>query len=260
LRRVLDQTAATSPRIPGMLLRVEAPRLGLSWSGAAGLADRADRATRRRLAPGAAVRVASVTKTFTAAVVLRLVERGRLALDAPIARYLPATYTMLLAHGGYRPDRITARQLLQQTSGLFDYAETDAYDAAVRAGPAHRWSRLEQVRFALTHGRPYGPPGAAYHYSDTGYILLGAIIERVSGRPLAAPLRPARSRPHVPGNARTGAARRAAARSPILRGPGPRARRRLVRPLRRGRPGLDYGRPSSLSERSGLSIPRAVVQ
>jgi len=186
LRRALDQTAATSPRIPGLLLRVEAPRLGLSWSGAAGLAARA---TGRRLAPGAAVRVASVTKTFTAAAVLRLAERGRLALDAPIARYLPATYTMLLTHGGYRPDRITVRQLLQQTSGLFDYAETDAYDAAVRAAPAHRWTRLEQVRFALTHGRPYGPPGAAYHYSDTGYILLGAIIERVSDKPLAAAYR-----------------------------------------------------------------------
>jgi len=186
LRRVLDQTAATSPRIPGLLLGVEAPRLGLSWSGAAALADRA---TGRRLAPGDAVRVASVTKTFTAATTLRLAERGRLALDAPIARYLPAAYTTLLARGGYRPDRITVRQLLQQTSGLFDYAETDAFDAAVRAAPGHRWTRLEQVRFALTHGRPYGPPGAAYHYSDTGYILLGAIIERVSGRPLAAAYR-----------------------------------------------------------------------
>ncbi len=186
LQRALMDTLAAEPHFPGMLLRVEAPRLPLAWEGAAGLADRA---TGRPLAPGDEVRVASVTKTFTAATVLRLVEQGRLALDAPIARYLPAAYTTLLAGGGYRPDRITVRQLLRHTGGLADYADTDAFDDAVRAAPAHRWTRLEQVRFALAHGRPVAPPGAVYHYADTGYILLGEIIERVGGLPLAAAYR-----------------------------------------------------------------------
>jgi len=186
LRRTLVDTLAAMPRLPGMLLRVEAPRLSLSWGAAAGLADRA---TRRALAPGDEVRVASVTKTFTAATVLRLVEQGRISLDTPIARYLPAAYTTLLADGGYRPDRITVRQLLRHTGGLADYADTDAFDDAVRAAPAHRWTRLEQVRFALAHGRPVAPPGVVYHYADTGYILLGEIIERVSGQPLAVAYR-----------------------------------------------------------------------
>jgi len=186
LQRTLADTVAATPRFPGMLLRVDAPRLSLSWGGAAGLADRA---TGRPLAPGDEVRIASVTKTFAAAAVLRLVERGRLSLDAPIARYLPTAYTALLMGGGYRPDRITVRQLLRHTGGLADYAETDAFDAAVRAAPSHRWTRLEQVRFALAHGRPVAPPGVVYNYSDTGYILLGDIIERVSGRPLAAAYR-----------------------------------------------------------------------
>jgi len=186
LRRTLADTVAAAPHFPGMLLRVGAPRYGLSWGGAAGLADRA---TGRPLAPGDEVRIASVTKTFTAATVLRLVEQGHIALDTPIARYLPAAYTTLLAGGGYRPDHITVRHLLRHTGGLADYADTDAFDAAVRAAPSHHWTRLEQVRFALAHGRPVAPPGAVYHYADTGYILLGEIIEWVSGRPLAAAYR-----------------------------------------------------------------------
>jgi len=186
LQRTLTDTVAAAPHFPGMLLYVDAPRYGLSWSGAAGLADRA---TGRPLAPDDETRIASVTKTFTAATVLRLVEQGHIVLDAPITRYLPAAYTALLAGGGYRPDRITVRHLLRHTGGLADYADTDAFDAAVRAAPAHRWTRLEQVRFALAHGRPVAPPGAVYHYADTGYILLGEIIERVSGLPLAAAYR-----------------------------------------------------------------------
>lgn len=186
LQRTLTDTVAAAPHFPGMLLHVDAPRYGLSWSGAAGLADRA---TGRPLAPDDETRIASVTKTFTAATVLHLVEQGHIVLDAPIARYLPAAYTALLAGGGYRPDRITVRHLLRHTGGLADYADTDAFDVAVRAAPAHRWTRLEQVRFALAHGRPVAPPGAVYHYADTGYVLLGEIIERVSGLPLAAAYR-----------------------------------------------------------------------
>jgi len=186
LQRTLTDTVAAAAHFPGMLLHVDAPRYGLSWSGAAGLADRA---TGRPLTPDDEARVASVTKTFTAATVLRLVGQGHIALDAPIGRYLPAAYTTLLAGGGYRPDRITVRHLLRHTGGLADYANTDAFDAAVRAAPAHRWTRLEQVRFALAHGRPVAPPGAVYHYADTGYVLLGEIIERVSGLPLAAAYR-----------------------------------------------------------------------
>ena len=60
-----------------------------------------------------------------------------------------------------------------------------AYQAAVNADPAKRWTRLEQVRFAMDHGAPVGEPGAVYAYSDTGYGLLGEIIERATGAPLA---------------------------------------------------------------------------
>ena len=186
LHGVIEDAIASVPSIPGMMLRVESRRLGLSWEGAAGLADRS---TQRPLAGSDALRVASVTKTFTAAAVLRLVEQSRLALGTSIAHELPAAYLAVLSGGGYQPARITVQDLLYHVSGLFDYAGTLAFDVAVRTAPGHRWTRLEQVQFAVAHGHPHGAPGAAYHYSDTGYVLLGAIVERVTGLPLAAAYR-----------------------------------------------------------------------
>jgi D-alanyl-D-alanine carboxypeptidase len=116
--------------------------------------------------------------------VLRLVEDGRLTLDDPIARHLSAATVALLRSGGYDVHAIRVRHLLQHTSGLYDYAEDPTFEAAVIANPRHRWSRAEQVRFAMTRGKALSRPGAEYHYSDTGYVVLGEMLERVTGRSL----------------------------------------------------------------------------
>jgi D-alanyl-D-alanine carboxypeptidase len=186
LQAVLDQTVRDNPSIPGMLLHVDAPGHHLDVSLASGLDDRA-RAT--LLTPDQGLRIASNTKTFTAAAVLRLVEQHTLNIDDPIGRWLlPETVTVLAA-GGYDPDAITVRQLLLHTSGIYDYGKDTAYQAAVVANPAKRWTRLEQVRWAVEHGQPVSAPGSVYSYSDTGYILLGEIIERATGQPLGAAYR-----------------------------------------------------------------------
>ncbi len=123
-------------------------------------------------------RIASVTKTFTAATILRLAEKRGLSLDENLSSALPAPYPDILSDGGYEPDRMTIRQLLHHNSGLFDFAfGNEDYLAAVLADPMHRWSREEQVRFAMEHGAKVGEPGEVHEYSDTGYVLLGAIIE-----------------------------------------------------------------------------------
>src|SRR5207244_1064509 len=67
--------------------------------------------------------------------------------------------------------------------------EDPAFQAFGVSHPRHRWSRLEQVRLAVTHGKPLFPPGTDFHYSDTGYILLGEIVERVTGQGLGAAYR-----------------------------------------------------------------------
>jgi D-alanyl-D-alanine carboxypeptidase len=182
LRDVVEEAVRASPSIPGLVVHVEASGRDLDVSVAAGVADRA---TSTPLTPDAGLRIASNNKTFTAAAILRLVEQERVGLDDPIAdRLAPPTVDALRA-GGYRPDVITVRQLLLHTSGIYDYGKDPAYQAAVNAEPAKRWTRLEQVRWAVDHGTPVAEPGAAYAYSDTGYILLGEILEQTTGTPLA---------------------------------------------------------------------------
>ena len=125
----------------------------------------------------------------TAAATLRLAEQGRLGLDDPIADHLAPATLELLRRGGYDPDAIHVRDLLMHTSGLYDYASDPKFVEYVLTHGRHHWTRTEQVRFAITHGKPYAAPGKEFHYSDTGYVLLGEIIERTTGRPLASAFR-----------------------------------------------------------------------
>ncbi|HEX2080721.1 MAG TPA: serine hydrolase domain-containing protein [Longimicrobium sp.] len=186
LQRIITEEVAANPGLPGELLHVHAPAHGLDVSLAAGVFDRK---SGRPLDPHHAFRVASVTKTFTAASILRLMEEGRLGLDDPVSRHLPADYVALLRADGYAVEEITIRHLLMHTSGIHDYATDQRYFAAVFGDPVRRWTRMEQVRAAMEWGQPRFAPGAGYHYSDTGYVLLGEIIERLTGQPMGQAFR-----------------------------------------------------------------------
>lgn len=186
LQEVLDSVVRSTPGIPGVALSVVAPQRCLDWHGAAGVVDRA---TRQPLTPRHPHRIASNTKTYTAAAILRLMEQGRLSLDDPVTRHLAADELTPLRRDGYAVDRITVRHLLHHTAGLYDYATDERFVAIVTRDPAHRWTRAEQVDSAMVWGDAYGAPGETFHYTDTGYILLGRIIERLSGMELAAAYR-----------------------------------------------------------------------
>src|SRR4051794_25686776 len=139
----------------------------------------ADVRTGRPMRPGDRFRIASVTKPMVATVVLQLVGEGRLLLSDTVARWLPG----LLPYG----DRITVRELLEHRSGVPDYVATPL--AALYAGDRFRsWRPRELV--ALIAGQPPDfAPGSAWSYSNTGYILLGLIVERVTGQRLERELR-----------------------------------------------------------------------
>jgi D-alanyl-D-alanine carboxypeptidase len=186
LQRALAEEVAANPSLPGEILHVHAPARGVDASLAAGVFDRA---SGRALRPHDGFRVASVTKTFVAAAILRLHEQGRLSVDDPIMRHLPAELAGALRRDGYVADSITVRHLLTHTSGIHDYATDERYYAAVFGDPMHRWTREEQVRRAMEWGDPRCRPGGGFHYSDTGYVLLGAILERITGQPLGQALR-----------------------------------------------------------------------
>lgn len=186
LQAILDRTVSSDVSVPGVLARVSAPRIGLDWSGASGHLTLHGS---NRLQPDQPFRIASITKVFTAATVFRLIEQRRLGLYDRIAPLLSETTFATLKRGGYDPNEITIQQLLAHTSGLYDHAEDPAYAAAVTAAPSKHWTRLEQIAFAVDHGKPVGRPGERYSYSDTGYVILGEIIERAGRESLARALR-----------------------------------------------------------------------
>ncbi len=133
---------------------------------AAGLADVATKepaTTRHRF------RIASNTKAFTAAVMLQLVDEGRVALDVPVARWLPEI-----------PDRITVRQLLNHTSGLYDPTTEPPFWAPYLSGDRDFvYHPRDLVATALTHPLTV-EPGTTFAYSNTNYLVAGLLIERVT--------------------------------------------------------------------------------
>lgn len=186
LQTLIDNEIAANPAIPGQLLSVIAPDVGLDADFAAGVVDFESGIA---LEPGARFRIASVTKTFTAAAVLRLVEQGQVDLDASIEQYVSAESIALLQGDGFATDRITVRHLLLHTSGIPDFSDTPAYSAASFEEPERVWTQREQIAFAMEIADPVGEPGEQYSYSDTGYILLGELIERQTGQSLGAAVR-----------------------------------------------------------------------
>jgi D-alanyl-D-alanine carboxypeptidase len=163
---------------PGIQASVIFPD-GRQWTGVSGVADLA---TGRPLAPDTPFAIASVSKTFLAADVLLLADAGLLSLDDAPARLLPTT---LLAGAPIDP-LITVRMLLDHTSGIGDYLTSRSLDEAVRADPLAVWTPAQ----SLAHvGPTAGKPGQGYHYANTNYVLLGLIVEQVTGRTLAAELR-----------------------------------------------------------------------
>lgn len=157
---------------------------GRAYDAAAGVAN-PDGAP---FTPQTPLRIASITKTFVAATVLRLWEDGRLDLDAPITSLVDPAIIEKLTAEGYDVDAITVRHLLAHSSGMDEHT-TEAYLGAIIETPDRVWTRMAQVDFLIADTDPVGPPGGQYAYSDSGYILLGDIIERLTGEPLPSVVR-----------------------------------------------------------------------
>jgi D-alanyl-D-alanine carboxypeptidase len=119
------------------------------------------------------VRVASITKTFMSVLILQQVAEHRLRLDDDVQRWLPD----LVPNGS----AITVRMLLNHTSGLYDYGDDPSYLPAMIADRYRNWTPTELIGLATRHD-PLFAPGEGWSYSNTNYILVGMIIERVTGR------------------------------------------------------------------------------
>ena len=174
LQAELDRVRAALA-IPGASVAITFPD-GWTWTGSSGLADIA---ARTPVTPDTAFAFASISKTFTSALVLQLIDAGELRLTDSAASLLPPLRIAI-------DPRITVAMLLDHTSGLADYFLNPKIDRPLQARPTATWTPDQALGYV---GKRLAPPGAAWHYSNTNYLLLGLIAERVTGQPLAAAIR-----------------------------------------------------------------------
>jgi D-alanyl-D-alanine carboxypeptidase len=172
--RAAVRTALRIAASPGAVVGVQSPRG--RWVRAFGIANVRSRA---RMRTDVHQRIGSVTKTFTGALLMQLVGEGKLSLDDTIDKYVGG-----VPNGA----TITLRQLADMTSGVASYSENSAFTEAFLAHPRRRWTPREVLDLGLAVS-PKFPPGTAFDYSNTNFILLGMVIRQVARKPIGALLR-----------------------------------------------------------------------
>jgi D-alanyl-D-alanine carboxypeptidase len=180
LQARLEELLATSTT-PGVTAGVVLPD-GRVIGLAAGLADTA---TKARMTPTSRLPSGSTGKTFVAAIALQMVSEGRIELDDPISTWFGGEPWFPRLPNGHA---ITLRMLMNHTSGIPDHVSERAFMRDVLAAPDRVWKPEELVSYILGDSAQF-PAGTAFHYTDTNYILLGMIIERVTGSTYYAELR-----------------------------------------------------------------------
>ncbi|TQE38802.1 class A beta-lactamase-related serine hydrolase [Streptomyces ipomoeae] len=172
--------AAVAAGVPGVV--AEARDAHGVWKGTSGVADLT---TQQPRGYGDRFRAGSVTKTLVATVLLQLQAEGKIDLDATVDHYLPG----LVRGNGHDGTKITVRQLMNHTSGIFNFTE-DATFAKKVLGIEFLETRYDdwipqQVIALALQNPPQFEPGTSWKYSNTNYLLLGLIIEKLTGRPYA---------------------------------------------------------------------------
>jgi len=161
--------AMTAAKVPGTIVGIWRP--DGRYVRAFGVADKA---TGAPMQSDFYSRIGSVTKTFTVTGVLQLADAGKLTLDDPIAKYVD---------GVPEGDKITLRDLARMQSGLVSYSATDGFQKEFFADPKGDFTPRELLDWAFARPNTF-PPGAGFEYCNTNTILLGLVVEKVSGHPL----------------------------------------------------------------------------
>ncbi|AMM91693.1 D-alanyl-D-alanine carboxypeptidase [Peribacillus simplex] len=157
---------------PGILAEIH--KGGKTWSYAAGIADLS---TKKPMKTDFRFRIGSVTKTFIATVLLQLAGENRLNLDDSIEKWLPG----VIQGNGYDSNQITIRQILNHTSGIADYIKSKDFDIK---DTKKSYTAEEFVKMGVSLPPDFAP-GKGWSYSNTGYVLLGILIEKVTGNSYA---------------------------------------------------------------------------
>jgi D-alanyl-D-alanine carboxypeptidase len=188
LQRLVSGLVESDRSVKNAVLAVAKGDGSFSWAGAAGIAHRDDQVAMTTETP---FYIASVTKLYTATVIMRLYEAGALSPDDPMAKYLPADLIkgIEVYKGRDYSGEVTIKQLLSHTSGIADYylekgADGKSLFELYVEDPERTWTVNETIDRARREMPAHFAPGARASYSDTNYQLLGKIIEAITGKPL----------------------------------------------------------------------------
>jgi D-alanyl-D-alanine carboxypeptidase len=174
--------------VQNCVLSVEKGDGSFSWAGAAGIANREGRVPMTKDTP---IYIASITKMYTAAAIMKLYEAAALSLDDPMSKYLSPDLIkgIHVYNGKDYSNEITVKQLLAHTSGIANYYEEKGKDGKcafdiLLADPNSSWTIDAAIVRTRDELQPHFAPGTGAFYSDTNFLLLGKIIENVAQKPL----------------------------------------------------------------------------
>jgi D-alanyl-D-alanine carboxypeptidase len=176
LKALIGEHLAESPNILGTIVKVDIQG-GESYEAAGGFIDSAKTVP---MQPDTRFIVGSVTKIFTAVLVHQLMEDGLVEPRAPIIGYLPPDWSAVLEeieHG----QEITVEQVLSHRSGIADVTNSEEFWSSCYLDPTQAWKPLDVLKMVRQQGKALFSPGDDYDYSNVNYILLGKVIEFVSG-------------------------------------------------------------------------------
>lgn len=153
--------------VPGIAVLIDSPSKG-NWRATFGTAEIGKQVPMKM---SNLFRIGSNTKTMTSTVILQLVEEGKLKLNDPIGKFVP---------GVPNGKKITIRELAEMRSGLFSYTFDKGFNETIDKTPKKAWTSSELLKIAFSH-KPNFAPNAQYEYSNTNIVLLGVVIEQLTG-------------------------------------------------------------------------------
>ena len=182
---IIDSIYQSNPKSIGIMVHIESPKKGISWSGGVGYSDAENKIN---LAPDQPALIASSIKTYVSSTILRLQEQNKLSIEDAIKTHLTTKTIKLFETDGYDLERIKIKHLLSHTSGIEDYTNND-YLNWVDKNQTHRWTRDEQLELTIKVGNPLGQPEDVFNYADANYLLCTEIIENVTKKPFYEAMR-----------------------------------------------------------------------
>ncbi|MFZ5642919.1 MAG: serine hydrolase domain-containing protein [Bacillota bacterium] len=186
IQKKLNNMVLKSKKLRHALLLVHSDKHGFHWKFASGVTGKEQKPINK----DNPYHIASIGKTFNSVIIARLYERGKISYDDPISRHIPPEMleNLFVYRNKDYSGEVQVRHLLNHTSGIADYYE----DKPVSGKPVREllveepdrfWTPDDTINYTRQNLKAFAAPGERFHYSDTGYNLLGKIIEEISGRP-----------------------------------------------------------------------------